>query len=78
MLGNIYTFLVTDIATPLATLAVIVGGVLIMVSAGNPNLSGMGKKILYAGIIGMILVFCSYLIINWILGIIAPTLQLKG
>ena len=67
MLGGIYSFLVLKIATPLAVLAVIIGGVLMMISAGNPNLEGLGKKILYSAIIGLVLAFCSYLIIDTIL-----------
>ncbi len=65
--GNIYNFIVKDIATPLAVLAIIIGGILILISAGNPNLLGIGKKVLYSAIIGLVLVWCSYLIINFIL-----------
>ncbi|MCX6721478.1 MAG: hypothetical protein NT026_02675 [Candidatus Staskawiczbacteria bacterium] len=67
MLVKIYNFLVLDIATPLAIIALIVGAIFMLVSAGNPNLHGTGKKIIYAAIIGLALVFCSYLIINFIL-----------
>jgi len=67
MLGNIYSFIVIGIATPLAVIAITIGGILIMTSAGNPNLMGTGKKILYSGIIGLVLVFCSWLIINFVL-----------
>ena len=61
------SFYVIDIATPLAVIALIVGGIFMMISAGNPNLMGTGKKILYAAIIGLVLVFCSLIIINFIL-----------
>jgi hypothetical protein len=67
MLGRIYSFIVLDIATPLAVIALIIGGILMMISAGNPNLAGTGKKILYTAIIGLVLVFCSWLIIDFIL-----------
>ncbi len=67
MLAKIYDFIVKMIATPLAVIALTVGGIMILISAGNPNLAGTGKKILYAGIIGLVLVFCSWLIINFIL-----------
>ena len=67
MLARIYDFLVKWIATPLAILAVTIGAVALMISAGNPNLAGTGKKILYAAIIGLVLVFLSWLIINTIL-----------
>ena len=63
----IYNFIVLDIATPLAVISISIGGILMMISAGNPNLLGLGKKILYAAIIGLVLVFCSWLIINIIL-----------
>ena len=46
MLVKIYRFIVTMIATPLAVISVIVGGVMMMMSAGNPNLMGTGKKII--------------------------------
>jgi len=67
MLGSIYSFIVFQIATPLAIIAVTVGGILMMISAGNPNLMGTGKKVFYSAIIGLVLVFCSVLIINFIL-----------
>ena len=70
MLVNIYTFIVKWIATPLATIALIIGGILMMISAGNPNLMGTGKKIFWSAIIGLVLVFCSWLIIDFILGAI--------
>lgn len=67
MLYRIYDFLIKWIAFPLAVLGVTIGGVLILISAGSPNLLGLGKKILYSAIIGLVLVFCSWLIINTIL-----------
>ena len=73
MVVNIYNFIVTGIATPLAVIALIIGGICILVSAGNPNLSGTGKKIIYAALIGLALVFCSYLIINSVLAALGYT-----
>jgi len=67
MLGKIVDIIVKQIATPLATIAVIVGGILMMVSAGNPNLMSLGKKVFWSAIIGLILAWCSYLIIDTIL-----------
>ena len=65
-LVNIYNFLTKDIAAPLAIIAITVGGIMMLISAGNPNLMGTGKKILWTAIIGLVLVFCSFLIINFI------------
>jgi type IV secretory pathway VirB2 component (pilin) len=71
MLVKIYNFIVFYIATPLAVIAIIIAAIMMMISAGNPNLLGMGKKIFYAAIIGLVLVFCSYLIINFVVSAIA-------
>jgi hypothetical protein len=67
MLVKIYNFIILQIATPLAIIALIVGAIMILISAGNANLLGMGKKIIYSAIIGLVLVFCSWLIINFIM-----------
>jgi len=67
MLANIYDFIVKMIATPLAVIALSVGGIMMMVSSGNPNLASNGKKVIYAAIIGLLLVWCSWLIIDFVL-----------
>ena len=67
MLALIFDFTVKWVATPLAILMLTIGGIMIMISAGNPNLAGTGKKILWVSIIGLALVFCSWLIVNFIL-----------
>jgi hypothetical protein len=66
-LVGIYNYLVFWIAIPLAGLSIAIGGIILMVSGGNPNLAGLGKKILYTSIIGLALAFCSYLIIDFLL-----------
>jgi len=70
MFDKIYNFIVIDLATPLAVIAVIVGGVFIMASAGNPNAMATGKKILWSGIIGIALAWGSYAIIKLVLSAI--------
>ena len=67
-LARIYDFLVKWIASPLAILAITIGAVMLMISAGNPNLANKGKTVLWSAIIGLVLVFLSWLIINTILG----------
>jgi hypothetical protein len=67
MLARIFNFIVYSIATPLAVITLTIGAIMLLISAGNPNLAGMGKKILWASAIGLVLVFCSWLIINFIL-----------
>jgi type IV secretory pathway VirB2 component (pilin) len=70
MLNNVYSFIVIDIAGPLAIIAVGVGGILMMISAGNPNLMSLGKKVFWSAIIGLFLVFGSYAIIKLVLSTI--------
>ena len=74
MLARIFNFIVWWVATPLAILMMTIGGIMIMISAGNPNLASKGKEALQWSAIGLALVFCSWLIVNFIL----TTLGFKG
>ena len=67
LLGRIFFFVVFYVATPLAVLMLTIGGIMILISGGKPNLAGSGRKILWVAIIGLVLVFCSWLIVNFIL-----------
>ena len=73
MLSNIYSFIVLEIASPLAVIAIAIGGILMLISAGNPGMFSLGKNILYAAIIGLVLAFGSYLIIDSIVTILGYT-----
>ena len=73
MLDRIYTFIVWDIAGPLAIIALTIGGIMMMISAGNPGLMGTGKNIFWTAVIGLVLVFCSWLIIDFVLKAIGFT-----
>ena len=66
LIDDIYTFIVNNIATPLAVIALIIGGVLLLISAGNPAMAGAGKKVLWAAIIGLALVFGAKAIIEFV------------
>jgi hypothetical protein len=67
LLNNIYTFAWKYIATPLAILMLAIGGVMILISAGNPQLASKGKELIKWAIIGLVLVFGAWVIINFIL-----------
>ncbi|MCX6720372.1 MAG: hypothetical protein NTW11_01030 [Candidatus Staskawiczbacteria bacterium] len=67
MLSTIYSFIVWDIAMPLAIIAIVIGGIMMMISAGNPDLMGKGKTMLKTAIIGLVLVLGSWIIINLVL-----------
>lgn len=66
-LGCILDFIVTGIAVPLAVLAIIVGAVVWMTSAGNPGRVSLGKSIVFWAIGGLLLALCTKLIINFVL-----------
>ena len=67
MLNRIFNFIVYFIATPLAILMMTIGGIMILISAGNPSWAGLGKQALIWSSIGLALVFGSWLIVNFIL-----------
>ncbi len=73
MLGRIFNFAMTMIIAPLATLMLIIGGVLILISAGSQDLYSRGKETLKWAIIGIALAFGAWVIINFILGAIGYT-----
>lgn len=73
MLVRIYDFIVRTVAVPLAVIALVVGGIFIMISAGNPAIFGKGKEIIKWAIIGLVLTFCSYLIVDFIMRAIGFT-----
>jgi len=65
--GAIYDFIVKFIAAPLAVIGLTVGGIMILISGGSPELVKKGKNAVILSSIGLVLVFGSYLIINFIL-----------
>jgi hypothetical protein len=73
MLTGILQFIINDIAIPLATVAIIIGAIILTTSGGNPGMAGTGRKILIAAIIGLLLALCSKLIINFILNAIGAS-----
>jgi len=68
MLVRIFDFAIKFIVTPLAVLMLTIGGVLILISAGNQGLFTLGKNTLWTAIIGIALAFGAWVIINFILG----------
>jgi len=56
-----------EIATGAAILFITIGGIMLMVSAGNPELKNLGKKVLFTAIIGTLLALGASEIISAIL-----------
>lgn len=64
---NIIRFLVFTLALPILVLALIIGGIVWMTSAGNPTRIEKGKNILTSSIIGVFIAFGGWLIVDTII-----------
>lgn len=67
IIPNTTNFIINYIIIPLAILFLIIGGVVMIVSGGSPEMKSLGKKILISTIIGMFLAFCAELIIEFVM-----------
>jgi FtsH-binding integral membrane protein len=71
---NIVDFIIGCLVLPAMVLVIIVSGVYIMTSIGNPGKVELGKKVLLAGIIGLIIVSAAHAFLQvW-----APKLELPS
>ena len=66
MADNIISFLTTYIAIPVATIAIVVGGVFWAVNAANPSYVQKGKSIIWTALVGLIISLAAWLIIKFI------------
>jgi len=60
--------IILGIVGSLALLMFIYGGFLFLISAGSSESVGKAKKVITAAIIGLVIVFASFLIIKFVLG----------
>ncbi|MBI2628065.1 MAG: hypothetical protein HYW71_01350 [Candidatus Niyogibacteria bacterium] len=65
--GNVINFLLFYLAAPLAIISMLIGGILMITAAGNQNQLERGKSIFYNTIIGIVIAFGAWLIVNLIL-----------
>lgn len=64
---NIITFLLFYLAAPLAIISFLIGGILMITAADNQNQLERGKSIFYNTVIGIVIAFGAWLIVNLIL-----------
>lgn len=64
---NSYTFAVFNLATPLAILVIVIGGVYMVLAGVSPSYFDKGKQMVIWAVIAWGLIFCAYLIINTVL-----------
>ncbi len=70
LLVNIFNFLVWSIATPLATLMIVIGAVLMLLAGINANWFTTGKHIVIWSVVAIVLIWASYLIIDTLLKVL--------
>ena len=67
LIPKILNIIWKQITVVLATLFLTIGGIVLLVSAGNPELKNLGKRIIIGTVIGMALIYCSWLLVDFIL-----------
>lgn len=64
---NFTNFLIYNIAIPLAGLMIVIGGIMIMIGSASEERVRTGKKILTNAIIGVVIVFIAWLLVDTII-----------
>ncbi len=65
--NNLIDFMLVQLAAPLATLSIIIGGILMITAGGNESQLQRGKQIFSAALIGFVIALGAWLIIDLIL-----------
>ena len=63
---KVVDFATTYIAIPLAVVMLTIGGIIMVTATGNPGQISQGKGVIRAVVIGLLLVFAAWLIVNTI------------
>ncbi|HEY4498356.1 MAG TPA: pilin [Candidatus Paceibacterota bacterium] len=61
--ANIFNFLI-DAAFILAVLFIMIGGAMMLVSGGSPNLLARGKKTITTAVVGLVIVLVAWVLVN--------------
>jgi hypothetical protein len=64
---NVIYFVMSIALFIVAPVACVVGGIMILVAGASPEMLGRGKKVITSSVIGIIIVLCSYLIVNTVI-----------
>ena len=64
MLDEIIDFVLVKIVPVLAVLMLVVGGVMLLVGGGNPETIKNAKSLLTAAVIGLVIIYCAWLMVN--------------
>ncbi|MFC1663517.1 pilin [Patescibacteria group bacterium] len=64
MIDGIIDFILLKIVPPVATLLLIIGGIMFLFSGGDPGKLERGKKILTSTVIGLVIILGSFLVVG--------------
>jgi hypothetical protein len=67
---NVFNFIVFWISTPLAALLITIGGIMLLISGGNPGLVGLANRMIWGAIWGLLLIWGSWLIVNTVISVL--------
>ena len=67
LLRNVFNEITLKIATPLAGLLIVIGGVMMVVSMGKPSLIERGKQMIIYSAVAWVIIFTSWIIIDTVL-----------
>ena len=71
LISNVINFLIYDIAVPGGVILIVIAGVIFITSTGNEERIKLAKKIIYNTVLGLVIVFTAWLIIDTLLKSIA-------
>ena len=74
LVQNIILFAVFEVVPPIAVFFIALGGLLILLSAGNEQRRSQGKAVLKTTLIGIVVIFTSWIIINTVIKTFATNL----
>jgi hypothetical protein len=67
LISKVVNFLIFKIGVPAAAIAIMIGGWLIVTAGGNESKISNGKKIVWAAVIGLVIVLGAWLIVKTII-----------
>lgn len=73
LVNNVQTFLLFNLLMPAGTVALIIAGIMLLTAGGNPGQIEKGRAVFKNVLLGMVIAFAAYLVIDAILGNLLQT-----
>lgn len=71
LISNIMTFIAFKLAPPVAAFMFLIGGLYILTAGGDEGKVKIGKGIFTQAVVGLVIIFASFLIINTLIMVLA-------